>query len=84
MHFFCTSARKYRQYVNPLFRGNVNKPEIDHSLFFLLQVAGGGTGYLRLWFAPPEGVRGRKEAFLFVDSDGQNEECLLIRMQGVQ
>ncbi len=48
-----------------------------------LQVAGGGTGYLRLWFAAPEGGRARKEAFLFVnDDEGQNEECLLICMRG--
>lgn len=51
---------------------------------FLLQVAGGGTGFLRLWFAAPEGIGAKKEAFLFVnDSEGQNEECLLICMQGV-
>ena len=51
---------------------------------FLLQVAGGGTGFLRLWFAAPEGVGAKKEAFLFVnDSEGQNEECLLICMRGV-
>lgn len=49
-----------------------------------LQVAGGGTGFLRLWFAALKGVSARKEAFLFVnDSEGQNEECLLIRMRGV-
>lgn len=48
------------------------------------QIGGLGTGYLRLWFAAPEGTNARKEAFLFVnDSEGQNEECLLIRMRGV-
>ncbi|CAN0278334.1 unnamed protein product [Ectocarpus sp. 8 AP-2014] len=46
-------------------------------------VAGGGTGFLRLWFAAPGGTNVRKEAFLFVnDSEGQNEECLLICMRG--
>lgn len=51
---------------------------------FFVQVAGGGTGYLRLWFAALEGINARKEAFLFVnDIEGQSEECLLIRARGI-
>lgn len=80
--------RKFSPYLTPTNGVHSDRLVDMAGVLFLrcicLQVAGGGTGYLRLWFAAPEGIGAKKEAFLFVnDSEGQNEECLLICMQGV-
>eukprot|EP00903_Cladosiphon_okamuranus_P007182 g6974.t1 len=81
------ACHKRIAYSNPwnstrLFRLASSDPTILRPRYESLEVAGGGTGFLRLWFAAPAGIGAKKEAFLFVnDSEGQNEECLLLCMQ---
>ena len=44
-----------------------------------LPIAPGGTEYIKLWFAAASHA-GMEEHFVFInDSDGHNEECLLLR-----